>query len=106
MVLTIFFGLDLTAVKFSASTAFHALELGFRTILIEDCSRGIRSLSLSLLLSFHIINIHCLFADLSLSLQFVDRDENIKTTFERVRSEFGCVVKSNEVFLPFFTLDK
>ena len=25
-----------------ASTAFHALELGFRTILIEDCSRGIR----------------------------------------------------------------
>ena len=25
----------------SASTAFHALELGFRTVLIEDCSRGI-----------------------------------------------------------------
>ena len=25
----------------SASTAFHALELGFRTILIDDCSRGI-----------------------------------------------------------------
>jgi len=25
-----------------ASTAYHALELGFRTILIEDCSRGIR----------------------------------------------------------------
>ena len=24
-----------------ASTAFHALELGFRTVLIEDCSRGI-----------------------------------------------------------------
>merc|ERR1719219_1110018 len=24
-----------------ASTAFHALELGFRTILIDDCSRGI-----------------------------------------------------------------
>lgn len=49
-----------------ASTAFHALELGFRTILVEDCSRGIR-------------------------------DDNIKTTFERVRSEYGCVVKSNEV---------
>ena len=26
---------------FTASTAFHALELGFRTILIDDCSRGI-----------------------------------------------------------------
>ena len=25
----------------SASTAFHSLELGFRTILIDDCSRGI-----------------------------------------------------------------
>ena len=24
-----------------ASTAFHALELGFRTVLIDDCSRGI-----------------------------------------------------------------
>ena len=27
---------------FPASTAFHALELGFRTILIEDASRGIQ----------------------------------------------------------------
>lgn len=26
---------------FSASTAFHAQELGFRTIMIDDCSRGI-----------------------------------------------------------------
>ena len=26
---------------FVASTAFHAQELGFRTILIDDCSRGI-----------------------------------------------------------------
>ena len=25
----------------SASTAFHAIELGFRTVLIDDCSRGI-----------------------------------------------------------------
>ena len=25
----------------SASTAFHALEVGFRTVLIDDCSRGI-----------------------------------------------------------------
>ena len=25
----------------SASTAFHAQELGFRTILVDDCSRGI-----------------------------------------------------------------
>lgn len=28
---------------FSASTAFHGLELGFRTALIDDCSRGIQS---------------------------------------------------------------
>ena len=27
--------------KNSASTAFHAQELGFRTILVDDCSRGI-----------------------------------------------------------------
>ena len=27
----------------SASTAFHAQELGFRTILVDDCSRGIKS---------------------------------------------------------------
>ena len=26
-----------------ASTAFHAQELGFRTILVDDCSRGINS---------------------------------------------------------------
>ena len=26
-----------------ASTAYHANELGFRTILIDDCSRGIRA---------------------------------------------------------------
>jgi len=26
-----------------ASTAFHAQELGFRTILVDDCSRGIKS---------------------------------------------------------------
>ena len=26
---------------FTASTAFHALEVGFRTVLIDDCSRGI-----------------------------------------------------------------
>jgi hypothetical protein len=32
---------------FSASTAFHALELGFRTVLIEDCSRGIREENIS-----------------------------------------------------------
>ena len=25
-----------------ASTAFHAQELGFRTILVDDCSRGIK----------------------------------------------------------------
>ena len=25
-----------------ASTAYHSLELGFRTILIDDCSRGIK----------------------------------------------------------------
>ena len=27
----------------TASTAFHAQELGFRTILVDDCSRGIKS---------------------------------------------------------------
>ena len=27
----------------TASTAFHALELGFRTIYLENCSRGIES---------------------------------------------------------------
>ena len=27
----------------AASTAFHAQELGFRTILVDDCSRGIKS---------------------------------------------------------------
>ena len=26
-----------------ASTAFHAQDLGFRTILIDDCSRGINN---------------------------------------------------------------
>ena len=31
----------ITDLYFSASTAFHALELGFRTMVIEDCSRGI-----------------------------------------------------------------
>ena len=31
------------------------------------------------------------------AMKNIDRDDNIKTTFERVRSEFGCVVKSNEV---------
>jgi len=30
-----------------ASTAFHALELGFRTVVIEDCSRGIREENIS-----------------------------------------------------------
>ena len=30
----------------SASTAYHAIELGFRTILIEDCSRGIKDESI------------------------------------------------------------
>ena len=27
--------------RFAASTAMHSLELGFRTILVDDCSRGI-----------------------------------------------------------------
>ena len=31
----------MTGCYFSASTAFHAMELGFRTMVIEDCSRGI-----------------------------------------------------------------
>ena len=32
---------------FLASTAYHAIELGFRTVLIEDCSRGIRDESIN-----------------------------------------------------------
>ena len=28
---------------FAASTAFHAIELGFRTTLVEDASRGINN---------------------------------------------------------------
>ena len=34
--------LHIIFVLFTASTAYHANELGFRTILIDDCSRGIR----------------------------------------------------------------
>ena len=33
-------------VAISASTAFHAMELGFRTMVIEDCSRGIDEISI------------------------------------------------------------
>ena len=32
---------DASSLLISASTAFHALEVGFRTVLIDDCSRGI-----------------------------------------------------------------
>ena len=48
------------------STAFHANELGFRTILVDDCSRGIN-------------------------------DDNIAATFNKLRSEWACVVQSSEV---------
>ena len=48
------------------STAFHANELGFRTILIDDCSRGIN-------------------------------DENIAATFDKLKTEWACVVQSSEV---------
>ena len=34
---------NLSITNFSASTAFHAQELGFRTVLVDDCSRGINS---------------------------------------------------------------
>jgi len=47
-------------------TAFHAQELGFRTILIDDCSRGITN-------------------------------ENINNTFDKIKSQYGCVVQSSEV---------
>jgi len=49
-----------------ASTAFHAQDLGFRTILIDDCSRGINN-------------------------------DNINDCFDKIRSQFGCVVQSSEV---------
>ena len=35
-------GYEAHPLYFSASTAYHSLELGFRTILIDDCSRGIK----------------------------------------------------------------
>ena len=50
----------------AASTAFHANELGFRTILIDDCSRGIN-------------------------------EDNIEASYNKLKSEFGCVVQSHEV---------
>ena len=50
----------------AGSTAFHANELGFRTILIDDCSRGIN-------------------------------EDNIQSTFNKLKSEFACVVQSHEV---------
>ena len=53
---------------FIASTAFHANELGFRTILIDDCSRGIK-------------------------------EENINNTFDKLKTEFACVVQSSEVMV-------
>ena len=49
-----------------ASTAFHANELGFRTVLIDDCSRGIK-------------------------------EENISSSYNKLRTEFACVVQSSEV---------
>ena len=35
-------GMRIRGLNVSASTAFHSQELGFRTILIEDASRGIK----------------------------------------------------------------
>merc|ERR1712227_492577 len=49
-----------------ASTAFHANELGFRTILIDDCSRGIN-------------------------------DDNIAASYDKLKTEWACVVQSSEV---------
>ena len=34
----------------SASTAFHSQELGFRTILVEDASRGIKVMLIMILI--------------------------------------------------------
>ena len=53
-------------ISFLAYTAFDAQDLGFRTIMIDDCSRGI-------------VN------------------ENITSTFDKIKSKFGCVVQSSEV---------
>jgi nicotinamidase-related amidase len=60
------YGLDLLYVLI-ASTAVHANVLGFRTILIDDCSRGINQ-------------------------------ENINKAFDKLKTEFACVVQSNEVW--------
>ena len=50
----------------TASTSFHGQELGFRTALIDDCSRGIQT-------------------------------DAIRNTIEKVRSNHGVVVQSDEV---------
>ena len=69
---------------FAGSTAFHANELGFRTILIDDCSRGTDICDYLLLL---IANLCC---------QGINND-NIAATYNKLRSEFACVVQSSEV---------
>ena len=69
----------------AGSTAFHANELGFRTILIDDCSRGIDMDCNSLLL---LIANYC--------FQGINND-NIAATYNKLRSEFACVVQSSEV---------
>ena len=41
LILSFSWNCELVTDKYAASTAFHAQELGFRTILVDDCSRGI-----------------------------------------------------------------
>ena len=69
----------------AGSTAFHANELGFRTILIDDCSRGTTTDCDYLL---------CMIANLC--CQGINND-NIAATYNKLRSEFACVVQSSEV---------
>ena len=72
----------------AGSTAFHANELGFRTILIDDCSRGTDNTD---------IDCHyllCMIANLC--CQGINND-NIAATYNKLRSEFACVVQSSEV---------
>ena len=64
----------------AASTAFHAQELGYRTILVEDASRGIK------------VDPpgpgHC-----STGVQ----EPDIQAAFTKLREAHGCVVQSKEV---------
>ena len=83
----------------SASTAFHSQELGFRTILIEDASRGIKVMKSN---SDHVF----LEVEAKVKQRTIDhvffvftprtQEPDIEAAFAKIREEQGCVVKSKE----------